>query len=120
VVPSVGDPVPSNNSPADIHVHPSGRFLYMSNRGHNSIAVFAIDASTFALRRLQLEPTGGDWPRNFAIDPSGRFLFVAHQRSNSIVTHRIDDKTGMLTATGATLDVPAPVCLQFLPRRAGE
>ena len=119
VVPSVSDPVPANNSPADIHVHPSGRFLYMSNRGHNSIAAFAIDPRMFTLRRLQLEPTGGDWPRNFTIDPSGRFLFVAHQRSNSIVTHRIDGKSGMLKATGATLDVPAPVCLQFLPRRAG-
>jgi 6-phosphogluconolactonase len=118
-VPSVGLETPPNNSPADVHVHPSGRFLYMSNRGHNSIATFAIDPTTFTLRQLQLEPTGGDWPRNFAIDPSGRFLFVAHQRSNSIVTHRIDTRTGMLTSTGATLDVPAPVCLQFVPRSAG-
>lgn len=118
-VPSVGLETPPNNSPADVHVHPSGRFLYMSNRGHNSVAAFAIDPGTFTLRQLQLELTGGDWPRNFAIDPSGRFLFVAHQRSNSIVTHRIDARTGALTATGASLDVPAPVCLQFVPHSAG-
>ena len=118
-VPTVSEQVPPGNSPADIHVHPSGRFLYLSNRGHNSVAAYAIDQKAFTLRQIQLEPTGGDWPRNFAIDPSGRFLFVAHQRSNSIVTHRVDAKTGRLVSTGAALEVPAPVCLAFAPRSTG-
>jgi 6-phosphogluconolactonase len=115
-VPSVSEPVIGRNAPADVHVHPSGRFLYMSNRGHDSIAAFAIDKSTHTLRPLQLEATGGKWPRNFAIDPSGRFLFVANQRSNSIVTHRINAATGKLTPTGGSVELPAPVCIRFAPR----
>ena len=118
-VPSISEHAAGDNSPADVHVHPSGRFLYMSNRGHDSIATFAIDKSTFLLRPLQLEPTGGKWPRNFAIDPSGRFLFVANQRSDTIVTHRIDARTGTLTATGHTLELPSPVCIRFAPRSSG-
>jgi 6-phosphogluconolactonase len=115
-LPSVGEPMTGQNAPADVHVHPSGRFLYMSNRGHDSIAAFAIDKRTSTLRPLQLEPTGGNWPRNFAIDPSGRFLFVAHERSSTIVTHRIDARTGKLTPTGQTLELPSPVCIRFAPR----
>lgn len=115
-VPSLAEPMTGRNAPADIHVHPSGRFLYMSNRGHDSIAAFAIDKRTSTLQPLQWEPTGGNWPRNFAIDPSGRFLFVANERSNTIVTHRIDTRTGKLTPTGQTLELPAPVCIRFAPR----
>ena len=118
-VPSVSEPVSGRNAPADVHVHPSGRFLYMSNRGHDSIAAFTIDKSTSTLRPLQLEATGGHWPRNFAIDPSGRFLFVANQRSNTIDTHRIDTATGRLTPTGQRLELPSPVCIRFAPRSAG-
>jgi 6-phosphogluconolactonase len=91
----------------------------MSNRGHDSIAAFAIDKSTFELRPLQLESTGGTWPRNFAIDPSGRFHFVANQRSNTIVTHRIDSASGRLTPTGQSIELPAPVCIRFAPRTTG-
>jgi 6-phosphogluconolactonase len=112
-IPTVSEPVSVRNAPADIHVHPSGRFVYMSNRGHDSIAAFAIDA-TFTLRPLQLVSTGGKWPRNFAIDPSGRFLFVANQRSDTIVTLAIDTATGRLMPTGRSLVLPAPVCLRFL------
>ncbi|MFL5560530.1 MAG: lactonase family protein [Gemmatimonadaceae bacterium] len=101
------------NEPADIHVHPNGRFLYMSNRGHNSIAAFAIDGATGRLSPLQLMSTGGDWPRNFAIDPSGEFLLVANQKSDSIVTLRIDRTTGKLASTGHTLALPVPVCVRF-------
>lgn len=102
------------NAPADVHVHPSGRFLYMSNRGHDDVAAFAIDATTAELRPLQHAATGGRWPRNFALDPSGRFLLVANQRSDGIVTHRVDARSGRLTPTGHTLAIPAPVCLRFV------
>ena len=115
-VSSLSEPMAGENSPADIHVHPSGRFLYMSNRGHDSIAAFAIDKRSFTLRPIQHEPTGGNWPRNFAIDPSGRFLFAANERSNTITTHRIDAKTGKLTPTEKTLELPSPVCIRFAPR----
>jgi 6-phosphogluconolactonase len=115
-VPSLRERMTGRNAPADVHVHASGRFLYMSNRGVDNIAVFAIDKRTSMLQPLQFEPTGGNWPRNFAIDPSGRFLFVANERSSTIVTHRIDARTGRLTPTGQTLELPSPVCLRFAPR----
>jgi 6-phosphogluconolactonase len=115
-VPSLSEPMGGRNAPADIHVHPSGRFLYMSNRGHDSIAAFVIDKRTSTLQPLQWEPTGGNWPRNFAIDPSGRFLFVANERSSTIITHRIDARTGKLTPTGQSLELPSPVCIRFAPR----
>ena len=117
-VPSVNEPTTVQNFPADIHVHPSGRFLYMSNRGHNSIAAFAIDPATAKLAPLQLTPTEGDWPRNFAIDPSGEFLIVANQRSDSIHSFRIDSRTGKLRSTGHRVSIPAPVCLRYFAEKA--
>jgi 6-phosphogluconolactonase len=117
-VPSVSEPMTVENFPADIHIHPSGRFLYMSNRGHNSIAAFAIDASSAKLTPLQLTSTEGDWPRNFAIDPSGEFLIVANQRSDSIHSFRIDSTTGKLRSTGHRVSLPAPVCLRYFAERA--
>ena len=75
---------------ADVHVSPSGRFLYGSNRGHNSIVVFEIDQRTGKLKLLEHVSTEGNWPRNFTIDPSGRFLLVANQRSDNVVTFSID------------------------------
>lgn len=114
-VPAVSEPTAVRNAPADIHLHPSGRFLYMSNRGHNSIAVFAIDPATAKLSPVQLAPTGGDWPRNFAIDPSGELLIVANQRSDSLRSFRIDPATGQLTSTGMRVSLPAPVCVRFIP-----
>lgn len=98
---------------ADVHVHPSGKFLYGSNRGHNSIVVFEIDRRTSKLKTLQHVATGGDWPRNFAIDPSGEFLLVANQRSDNIVTFSIDRVTGELKPTGHITEIPVPVCLRF-------
>jgi 6-phosphogluconolactonase len=99
---------------ADIHVSKSGKFLYGSNRGHNSIVVFAIDARTGRLNLVEHVSTGGKWPRNFTIDPSGRFLLVANQHTDNVVTFRIDAQTGRLTATDQTTEIPVPVCLQFL------
>jgi 6-phosphogluconolactonase len=99
---------------ADIHVHPSGRFLYGSNRGHDSIAGFAIDAKTGELRLLGFTPTQGKNPRNFAIDPSGTFLLAANQDGNNIVSFRINQETGELTPTGQVCQVSMPVCIKMV------
>lgn len=100
------------DSGADIHVSPNGRFLYCSNRGHDSIAAFKIDREGM-LTFIAHESTQGKTPRNFAIDPTGTFLLVANQRSDNIVTFRIDSQTGRLSPTGQIAEVPSPVCLKF-------
>lgn len=100
-------------STAEIQVHPSGRFLYASNRGHDTIAVFTIDQESGKLTPAEHEPTRGRSPRSFAIDPTCRFLLVANQLTNSIVVFRIDQESGTLTPTGETVSVPSPVCLRF-------
>ncbi len=100
---------------ADIHVHPSGRFVYGSNRGHDSIAMFAVDQATGRLTSLGHEPTRGQTPRNFALDPTGTWLLAANQDSNTIVTFRIDPSSGRLDAAGRVLDLPSPVCIELLP-----
>jgi len=101
------------NTSADIHVSPDGRFLYCSNRGHDSIAAFKIDPQNGKLTFIAHESTGGKTPRNFAIDPTGAFLLAANQNSDNIVTFRLDKKTGRLSATGHVVEVPSPVCLKF-------
>ena len=101
------------NYPADIHVAANGRSLYVSNRGHNSIAVFSVAASTGALALEQTVSTEGDWPRNFSLDPSGRWLLVANQRSNSVVVFGRDPANGTLTPTKQKVEIPSPVCLRF-------
>lgn len=98
---------------ADIHVSSNGRFLYCSNRGHDSIAAFRIDQQNGKLTFIAHEPTGGKTPRNFAIDPTGAFLLAANQNSDNIVSFRLDPKTGRLSATGHVTEVPSPVCLKF-------
>jgi 6-phosphogluconolactonase len=103
-----------NNSTAEIEVHPNGRFLYGSNRGHDSIAVFAIDSGKGTLTPLEQVPTQGKTPRNFAIDPTGTHLFAANQGSDNIVVFRIDQKTGKPSPTGNLIEVPSPVCVVFL------
>ena len=101
------------NFPADLHVHPRGHTVYASNRGDDTIAVFAVAPDTGRLALAQTVSTGGTWPRNFALDPTGTQLLVANQRSNSVVGFRIDEATGRLTPSGARVDLPAPVCLLF-------
>jgi 6-phosphogluconolactonase len=101
------------NYPADIHIAPSGRTLYVSNRGHNSLAVFSVAESTGALSLVQVVSTGGDWPRNFSLDPTGRWVLVANQRSNSIVVFGRDEESGKLTPTRQRIALPSPVCLRF-------
>ena len=102
------------NNAAEVQVHPTGKFLYASNRGHDSIAVFTIDAATGALAPVEYVPTQGKTPRNFAIDPTGSYLFAANQDSNNIVIFRIDPQTGRLTATGQVLEAPSPVSITFM------
>jgi 6-phosphogluconolactonase len=103
------------NTAADVHVHPSGKFLYASNRGHDSIAIFAIDPITGRLTSRGWQSSGGKTPRNFAIDETGRWLIAANQGSDSIVLFGIDQASGALTPTGTTAQVPAPVCVKCLP-----
>src|SRR5213592_2069874 len=101
------------NYPADIHVAATGRTVYVSNRGHNSIAMFSVADSTGALALEQVISTEGDWPRNFSLDPSGRWLLVANQRSDSVVVFGRDPDNGRLTPTRQRLAIPSPVCLRF-------
>jgi 6-phosphogluconolactonase len=103
------------NDTAEIAVHPNGKFLYASNRGHESIAVFAIHATKGTLTLVSNVPTGGKEPRHFAIDPGGNYLLAENQLSNNIVVFKIDLATGGLTPTGDVIDVPSPVDLAFLP-----
>ena len=104
---------------ADIHTSPDGKFVYGSNRGHNSIAVFSFNEKSEKLSLIECESVQGNWPRNFAIDPSGTFLLAANERSNNIVTFRIDKNSGKLTPTGHQAKVSMPVCLKLIPY-AGE
>lgn len=99
---------------ADIHVSPSGKFLYGTNRGHNSIVSYQIDENTGNLQYIENTSTQGKKPRNFAIEPNGKFLLVANQDSDNIVVFRIDEKTGKLQPTGNIVNVPVPVCLKFM------
>lgn len=103
------------NDAAEIAIHPSGKFLYSSNRGHESIAVFHIDSATGKLTAAGDFSVEGKGPRHFAIDPSGNFLLAEDQLSDKIVIFCIDQKTGALTPTGDSVEVPSPVCIAFLP-----
>jgi len=102
------------NDAAEIEIHPNGKFLYASNRGHDSIVEYSIDANSGKLTQVGDIPAGGKEPRHFAIDPTGKFLLAENQLSDTIVEFRIDPATGKLTRTGETLTVPSPVCLTFL------
>jgi 6-phosphogluconolactonase len=99
---------------ADIHVHPSGQFVYASNRGHDSIAIFHVDESGRKLDLTDLQPTGGEHPRNFAITPDARQVLVANLESNTIVAFAIDERTGQLQPTGSVTEVPSPSCITFM------
>lgn len=104
------------NTGAEIAVHPDGKFLYASNRGHDSIAVFAIDPSTGTIKLLQLEPTQGRTPRHFVLDPTARWLLAENQDSDSVVLFAVDPRTGRLSPTGSSQRIGAPVCAVFVPR----
>ena len=102
------------NYTAEVVVHPNGKFLYGSNRGHHSIAVFKINADSGKLTAIDHTPTGGEWPRNFCVDPTGQYLLAANQRTGNVVVFRIDQNTGKLTATEHVIEVPGPNCVRFL------
>jgi 6-phosphogluconolactonase len=102
------------NDDAEVHVHPSGKFVYTSNRGHDSIAVFAVDPNKGTLTHVDDVPTQGKIPRSFEIDPTGQFLLAENSKSDNIVIFRIDQNTGRLTAAGQVLEVGSPVCIKFV------
>jgi 6-phosphogluconolactonase len=114
-VPTLPKAFEGANTCADIHVSPDGRFLYGSNRGHDSIVSYRIGKNDGKLSFIESTPTGGKRPRNFAIDPTGKYLLAANQDSDLIVVFRIDKKTGKLTATETSAEVPTPVCLKLIP-----
>jgi len=97
----------------EIVIHPSGQFVYGSNRGHDSTAVFAVDADRGTLTLVEIEPTGGGHPRSIGVDPTGNFLIAANRDSDNLVSFRIDATTGGLAPTGFETRVPRPVCVVF-------
>ena len=106
------------NSTAETAVHPTGNAVYVSNRGHDSIAVFSFDSNSGMLTAKGHTATGGKTPRNFAIEPTGAFLLAANQTTNTIVVFRIDPTSGGLTDTGVKIEVGSPVCIRFLPLKS--
>ena len=112
VASTLPDGFTGTNTTAEVAVHPGGAFVYGSNRGHDSIAVFRVNADR-TLTRTSVAATGGQGPRHFSIDPSGRYLLAANQRSNSISVFRIDQVTGALSDSGARIAIGSPVCLRF-------
>lgn len=114
-VPTLPPDFAGRNTTAEIAVHPSGRFLYGSNRGHDSLALFSIAGETGQLTPVQHQAAGGRTPRHFALDPTGRWLLVAHQDSDSVTVMRVHPDTGRLEATGQTIGVGRPVCVEFVP-----
>jgi len=99
---------------AELQVAPSGKFLYGSNRGHDSIVVFSIDQTSGKLDLVEYVSTLGKFPRNFAIEPGGRWLLAANQNSDSLVSFAIDPRSGKLSPSGHSVEIPVPVCLAFL------
>jgi len=104
-------------STAEVRVHPSGKFLYGSNRGHDTIVAYRINQKTGRLTLIENEPTQGKTPRNFFVDPTGKYLLAENQSTDSIVVLRINQDTGALESTGQTAKVPSPVCIRMLPAR---
>lgn len=117
VVPTLPAGFQGESTCADVQVAPSGRFVYASNRGHDSLVIYKFDRRTGKLAYVGHQSTQGRTPRQFEIDPTGRFLLVGNQDTDTIVPFRIDLKTGALAPTGQVLQVPTPVCVKFLWRR---
>ncbi|MEX0865921.1 MAG: lactonase family protein, partial [Pirellulales bacterium] len=108
------DDFAEHNTTAEVQVHPSGKFVYGSNRGHDTIAVFSRDAETGRLKFVEHEPIRGNTPRNFGIDPTGTYLLAAGQNSNSVAVFRINQETGELDYAESEIEVPTPICVKFL------
>lgn len=103
------------SAPAEIEIDHAGKFVYASNRGPGTIAVFSIDPGNGTLRQIQVAETGGTFPRGFQIDPSGRFLFAGDQKSNQFTIFGIDQTSGRIALTGQIVHVPSPVSFLFVP-----
>ena len=114
-VPTMPVAVEPRHSTAEVVVHPSGKFLYGSNRGHDSLAVYTIEPGTGRLKLVEYQPTGGKTPRNFAVDPTGSYVLAENMGSDTIVVFRVDPETGALDPTGQVVDVPSPCCVKFVP-----
>ena len=108
------------NTTAEIDVHPSGKWLYVSNRGHNSVVLFNIDSDSGALSFVEEQGTGGKTPRHFGIQPSPKHLAIANQDSNTLLVCRIDAGNGRLKPSGVFAEAPSPVCVKFLPPVGGD
>jgi 6-phosphogluconolactonase len=115
-VPTVPPGAAKNNSGAEIAIDPSGRFVYASNRGHDSLVSYEVNPRNGRLNFIGYMKTGGRTPRHFAIDPSGGWLLAANQDGNSISIFRINKRTGDLDAIGEPVALNSPVCIQFIPR----
>ncbi|WP_373649716.1 lactonase family protein [Schlesneria sp. DSM 10557] len=111
---TIPEPTPGNST-AETVVHPSGKFVYVSNRGHNSLAIYQCDPATGRLTALGHQSTGGKTPRNFNIDPTGSYVLAANQDTNNVTVLKIDAATGKLSPTGAAIEVGIPVCVKFVP-----
>ena len=115
-LPKASDAPPSC---AEVVVHPGGRFLYGSNRRHDSLVIYDIDPGNGSLSLVGHEPTGGEEPRNFNLDPTGRWLIVCNQNSNNAQVFAVDQDTGRLARVGDPVGVPMPVCAKFLASPGG-
>lgn len=115
VVSTLPDGFKGANTCAEIRLHPNGRFVYGSNRGHDSLAVFARDPARGTLTRIEIVPSGGGHPRNFALSPDGAWLVCANRDSNNLVVFKVDADSGRLTPAGPTAKVPQAVCVVFVP-----
>ena len=112
------DDFSGENYPAEVLAHPSGKFLYGSNRGHDSIAIYTIDGQTGRLTPGGHQSSGGKGPRNFNTDPSGAWMIVGNQSTNNVVVLRVDTERGTLTPTGQELEAPSPICFKMVPASA--
>jgi 6-phosphogluconolactonase len=105
----------AENYTSEVLAHPSGKFVYGSNRGHDSIAIYTVDAGTGKLAAAGYQPSGGKWPRNFNIDASGSWMIVGNQDSHNVLFFRIDRDRGTLTQVGPAIEAPVPICFKMVP-----
>lgn len=112
-LPTLPEDFSGHSSCAEVQITPDGRFLYGSNRGHNSLAIYAIDSATGLMTPVGWEPSGGEIPRNFEVDPSGRTICIANQDTSNLVLFRIDQETGKLRRYGTEAEAGTPICVRF-------
>ena len=116
MIPTLPTTYTGNNSPAEIMAAPSGKFIYVSNRGHNSVVIFSVDAATGMLTPVGWESTQGKTPRFFTLDAAGTQLYAANLESHNIVVFRVDPNSGKLAPTGQIVETGSPSCILFSPQ----